>query len=60
MPGNEGEGGAGVKCPIEPTTAEGLRACLPLEKSLPTGVSFFSYSSLLIGFSLSLVDMFVV
>ncbi|KAF9549009.1 hypothetical protein EC957_005001 [Mortierella hygrophila] len=37
--GNEGEGGAGVKCPIEPTTAEGLRACFPLDKSLPTGIS---------------------
>lgn len=61
VPGNEGEGGVGVKCPIEPTTAEGLKACFPLDKSLPTGVSFFPYSSsLLVDFSLSLVDMLVV
>ncbi|KAK3835808.1 MAG: hypothetical protein JOS17DRAFT_519631 [Linnemannia elongata] len=39
VPGNEGQGGAGLKCPIEPTTAEGLKACFPLDKSLLTGIS---------------------
>ncbi|KAF9310699.1 hypothetical protein BGZ91_007024 [Linnemannia elongata] len=39
VPGNEGEGGAGVKCPIEPMPTEGLKACFPLDKSLPTGIS---------------------
>lgn len=59
VPGNEGEGGAGVKCPIEPMPTEGLKACFPLDKSLPTGVSFlllFINACCLL--SLCLVDMF--
>jgi hypothetical protein len=43
VPGNEGgDTGAAVKCPIKPMAAEGLRACFPLSKSLPTGVSSLS------------------